>query len=394
MFPYQTHPVHRLASVAGLMMLIVATVSETAAQPITAVPDRVVSNEYRLSFRGRIDGSEIIELSDTHAWWTHRNWGWPSEPVWLGFVQWNPKQKRFLENSGHTRYLPPGVDFSSARLANVKARDQVTLEPGPRSVRIHIVDTPNGSGEYQFDILFPVPVRRTIVEITADIDGSDTLVLTRKGAEWQHRHWSWPQRVVIDDVTWSPKDSPRLTRKQWSLPKGVDLTAARLTVNKARDAVVMESFKDRIVIHFADNPLGSATCNLTIDWPLPRVALVDDALPAPQAAMERKYRIRAVQGDPSGQGFGANQLALERIITRGTPFEFNGPHDIRFSGILRSGTDGGLFLKATLAHNHGMSEFDSTIKPGSPLRSHGGLSSGGITSYFVEIVRVEGRSKG
>lgn len=183
MFKDRTSHKHRLASVGAMLMLTLATVPEAVAQPITSVPDRPVSGEYRLSFRGRIDGSEIIELSDTHAWWTHRNWGWPSQPVWLGQVQWNPKLKPFIENSGHTRYLPPGVDFSAARLVNVKARDKVTLEPGPRSARIHIVDTPNGGGQYQFDIVFPVRVRRTSIHIRADIDGSDTLILTRKGAE-------------------------------------------------------------------------------------------------------------------------------------------------------------------------------------------------------------------
>ena len=391
MFKVRTRPARQLVRVGAVLMLTFAIVSETAAQPITSVSDRPVSGEYRLSFRGQIDGSEIIELSDTHAWWTHRNWGWPSQPVWLGYVRWNPKQKRFIENSGHTRYLPPGVDFSAARLANVKARDKVTLEPGPRSVRVHIVDTPNGGGQYQFDIVFPVRVRRTSIHITADIDGSDTLILTRKGAEWKHHRWSWPNRVLIDDVSWKPKDSPRLKRIQWSLPKGVDLTAARLTVNKARDAAVMECFKDRIVIHFADNPLGRATYDLAIDWPLPRLAPVEDSSPQPQAATERSYRIRAGQSFPFGQDPGANQVALERIVRIGTPFEFKGAHDVRFSGIVTSGRAGGLFLKATLTHNRGTSEFDSTIKPGTPLRSRGGISSAGIITHFVELTSVEGQ---
>lgn len=393
MFKDRTSHKHRLASVGAILMLILATVSEAAAQPITSVPDRPVSGEYRLSFRGQIDGSEIIELSDTHAWWTHRNWGWPSQPVWLGYVQWSPKQKPFIENSGHTRYLPPGVDFSTARLANVKGRDKVTLEPGPRSVRVHIVDTPNGSGQYQFDIVFPVRVRRTSIHITADIDGSDTLVLTRKGAEWKHHRWSWPNRVLIDDVAWKPKGSTRLKRRQWSLPKGVDLSAARLTINKARDAAVMECFKDRIVIHFADNPLGRATYDLTIDWPLPRRAPEDETSPRRQAAVNPSYRIRAVQGVPSGQGLGENQVALERIVKPGTPFEFKGARGVRFSGILTSGKAGRLFLKATLTDNRGTSEFDSAVKPGSPVSSKGGLSSGGFLTHFVELASIEGQSQ-
>lgn len=387
------HLVHRLNSVTVMLILILTAVSGAYAQPVTSVPAQPVSGEYRLSFNGQIDGSDIIEISDTHAWWTHRNWGWPSKPVWLGNVHWSPQQQRFLENSGSTRYLPQGIDFSSARLASVRGRDKVTLEPGPRSVRIHIIDTPNGAGSYQFDIVFPVRVSRTAIRITADIDGSDTLVLTRRGAEWKHHRWSWPNRVLIDDVVWNPKKSFRLKRKQWSLPKGVDLTAARLTVNKARDAVVMESFKDCIVIHFADNPLGRATCDLIIDWPHPRVAPADDSSHQPQAAVERQFRIRVVQGDPLGQGLGANQDVLERIITSGIPYEFEGPRNIRFSGVLRFDEKGGLFFEATLAHNNGTSEFHSAIKPGAPLRSSGGLSSGGLITHFVEITRIDGQSK-
>lgn len=173
----------------------------------------------------------------------------------------------------------------------------------------------------------------------------------------------------------------------------MDLSAARLTVNKARDAAVMECFKDRIVIHFADNPLGRSTYDLTIDWPLPRRALEDKPSPRRQAAVNRSYRIRAVQGVPPGQGLGENQIALERIDKPGTPFEFQGARGVRFSGILTSGKAGELFLKATLTHNRGTSEFDSTIKPGSPLNSKGGLSSGGFITHFVELAHVKPQSR-
>lgn len=383
----RVHAAHRTISAAFLLLPFVLA-SESAAQPVGPVTARPAPNEYRLTFVGRIDGSEVIEISETHAWWSHRNWGWPPHAVWLGDVQWNPKHMRFLENTGPTRYLPPGVDFSRARLANVRVRDKVTLEPGPRSVRVHLVDTPNGAGHYEFDIVFPVRFRRTVVDITVDIDGSDTLTLTRKGAQWAHHHWAWPHRVLIDDVTWNPRESPQLKAKQWSLPKGVDLSTARLTVHKARDAVVMESFKDRIIIHFADNPLGRSTCELTIDWPLPPAAKHDDPPPPEKVSVEGKYRFRLVQGDPAVRKRGANRLILERVVSSGTSFEIKGPHNINVSGKLWSDKAGGLFFKGTVNHGNGSSFFDSMIKSGVPLRSGGGAFSGVIIPYFVEFSRI------
>ena len=35
------------------------------------------------------------------------------------------------------------------------------------------------------------------LEITANIDGSDELYITRRGFRWGHKHWDWPSDVRI-----------------------------------------------------------------------------------------------------------------------------------------------------------------------------------------------------
>lgn len=223
--------------------------------------------ETRVRFSGRIDGSEVIEISQTHAWWNHRNWDWPSEPVTLGGVAWNPRQQRYLENRGETKFLPAEVDFENARLENVESRDTVTLETGPRSVRVSIADTPKGAGIYEFDLVFPHQIPKRALDFRAEIDGSDVLILTREGAQWKHRHWGWPKNIVVNGIFWDPQTAPTFPHPLLPVPEGLDFTAARMRVHRGRDVVVMQTTPDMLVISFADNPDGAAVYDLAIEWP-------------------------------------------------------------------------------------------------------------------------------
>ncbi len=236
----------------------------SAAQPLgeqVAYPKPV-----RLTFHGKIDGSEIIEISATHAHWIHRHWGWPGEAVFLNDVTWNPREQRSLDNAGHTRYLNRPVVFGSARLENVKGRDTVALDVGDDLVRVHICDTPNGADVYEFDIVFDSPPTPQSLHIRADIDGSDTLIIDKQGARWIHRHWDWPKEVVLNQVHWNPRKNSKLEYTDLHLQGAIDFASARLTIHEARDLVVLERNPDRIVIHFADNPLGRADYDVVVTF--------------------------------------------------------------------------------------------------------------------------------
>lgn len=46
----------------------------------------------------------------------------------------------------------------------------------------------------------------------------------------------------------------------------VDFSTAKLTVNEGRNMAVLEQTEKGLVVHFADNPLGRATYDVTISF--------------------------------------------------------------------------------------------------------------------------------
>jgi len=246
----------------------VGRVVRPAATAPKAHDPQPAAGEVVLAFEGRIDGSQKIEISQTHAYWQHVHWRRPGEPVKLGGIAWDPKKQSALANAGPTRFLRGPVDFSTARLRNVHGRDTVVLQPRKDSVVVHLVDTPNGGAPYRFDIVMKRPTVPATLRIVADIDGSDRLHIDTAGARWQHRHWSMPKKVSLGGIDWDPSTSPRIENAGSTrfLPTPVDFASAKLTVREARDLVVLEHVDEGIVVHFADNPLGRATYDLTISF--------------------------------------------------------------------------------------------------------------------------------
>ncbi len=218
----------------------------------------------RLTFHGKIDGSEILEITPTHAHWIHRHWSWPDQVV-LDDIVWHPRKQPSLENSGKTKFLRRSVDFQSARLENVKGRDIVSLETGDDLVRVHICDSPNGADNYQFDIVFDRPTVQQSLRIRADIDGSDRLVIDNAGIWWEHRHWQWPKKVILGEVSWDPRETPTIDYSTVFCGP-VDFSSAQISISQARDMVVLQRSDDRVVIDFADSPNGRADYDVTIDF--------------------------------------------------------------------------------------------------------------------------------
>jgi hypothetical protein len=246
--------------------LIVANLvcSASVAQPLKEQLE--YPKPIRLTFHGKIDGSELIEISATHAHWQHRHWAWPNEPVYLNDVPWNPSEQQSLDNSGDTRYLFQPVVFASARLENVRGRDTVALEVGEDLVRVQICDSPNGADIYEFDVVFDPPTLPQTLRIRADIDGSDRLIIDKTGARWEHRHWNWPTEVILGQVHWNPRKNPQLEYASLRLFGAVDFSSAQLSVKQARDLVALDRNKDRLVLQFADSPLGRADYDVIITF--------------------------------------------------------------------------------------------------------------------------------
>ncbi|MEZ0388912.1 MAG: hypothetical protein ACAI34_17695 [Verrucomicrobium sp.] len=106
-----------------------------------------------LSIMARIDGSERIRITTAKAEWIHKYWEVP-EKVSMNGVEWDPRTALSLENQGVTRFLPPDVDISTARLVQFAGRDTATLQQGDGYVEIVLADNPNGADDYNLTLAF------------------------------------------------------------------------------------------------------------------------------------------------------------------------------------------------------------------------------------------------
>jgi len=228
----------------------------------------------RLTFSGRIDGSEKIVIDADAARWENVHWGTSNTTVHLGGVAWSPRKHRVLPNRGSTAYLPVDVDFSTARLVKTQGRDTVALIAGPTSVTLRIADGPNGTDQYELSIL--LQRRRPFAELSirATIDGSDDILVTAEQATWLHRHWGWPRgEVLLNDTSWDPRRRRALPNEGSTryLPEGVDLGSARVVHATGRDLVAVETADDHLLIRFADTPVGAGVYEIVIRFgPDPR----------------------------------------------------------------------------------------------------------------------------
>jgi hypothetical protein len=230
-----------------------------------------------LSVQAVVDGSDELYLDVSGAQWSHKHWGWPSQ-MSLNGVLWDPALSNQLPNSGDTAFLPANVDFSRAQINVLQGRDTVAMERDANSLVVYLADTPNGADTYSFEIAFPLHrsrkpsgskgTRTTLLQISAVIDGSDVLYITKKGAVWTHKHWGWPGEVTLNGIGWNPSVSSIIANSAGSrfLDRRVKFSSARVLVREGRDTVAVMPQKDGLLIFFADNPIGSGVYNLTIEF--------------------------------------------------------------------------------------------------------------------------------
>jgi hypothetical protein len=106
-----------------------------------------------LKIGAEIDGSDCLVLTSAGAHWEHLYWAFPSE-VTLNEVTWKPAEENGLKNDDATRFLPAGVDLSSARIIGRQGRDLATLWATKDEVKIYFADNPNGKDTYELTIGF------------------------------------------------------------------------------------------------------------------------------------------------------------------------------------------------------------------------------------------------
>lgn len=234
--------------------------------------DRLV----RLTFSGRIDGSERIVIGAEEARWENVYWGTSKTTVRLGGVSWTPRENPVLLNRGATAYLSVPVDFSTARLVKTNGRDVVTLSAGPTSVTVRIADNPNGTDLYEFSVLLERSHRFAELSIRATIDGSDEILVTAEKATWRHRHWGWPRgEVLLNDTPWDPQRKREIPNEGSTryLPEGVDFASARVVHTRGRDVAAVEIAADRLIVRFVDTPVGARVYEVVIRFGEPPQAL-------------------------------------------------------------------------------------------------------------------------
>jgi hypothetical protein len=107
-----------------------------------------------------IDGSDRMLISGQEVLWIHRHWDWPSR-VSINGVPWEPRHTPVLGEELRQSLIPPGVDFSSARMTVHQGRDTVVLHAYSDHVVIHFADTPNGRSTYDLTIHFDGTFDRT-----------------------------------------------------------------------------------------------------------------------------------------------------------------------------------------------------------------------------------------
>jgi hypothetical protein len=106
-----------------------------------------------LKIAAQIDGSDLLKITADEATWRHRAWSYP-EAVRLNDIPWNVRQTNIMANAGTNRFLPSGVNFSTAKIVGRKGRDVATMWADHDTIWVNFADNPNGSDAYELEISF------------------------------------------------------------------------------------------------------------------------------------------------------------------------------------------------------------------------------------------------
>lgn len=100
-----------------------------------------------------------------------------------------------------------------------------------------------------------------VFHFKGEIDGSDRIVITRKGAFWEHVNWSWPPGIVtVNGSKWNPSTKNYLTTTGAVsfLSNKYSLTEAGMEVIQGRDVIALEQTSDALMVYLDDTPSGGS----------------------------------------------------------------------------------------------------------------------------------------
>jgi hypothetical protein len=127
------------------------TVRFQPQRPSPKTGERIASA--RLKIAAQIDGSDCLKITAQEATWQHNTYEYPAN-ISLNGIPWPLEQTMVLKNEGQNRFLPPGIDFSTARIIQRKGRDLATMWAEADSLWVRFADNPNGSDAYELEIAF------------------------------------------------------------------------------------------------------------------------------------------------------------------------------------------------------------------------------------------------
>jgi hypothetical protein len=117
------------------------------ASPIVNLPS------VHLKIRALIDGSDRLTITHAGAKWEHLEWD-PATAIAINDIDWSLDESSELKNEGATRFLPPDVDFSTAKIVSRSGRDLVTARGQDDKLVVYFGDTLSGSDHYEIEISF------------------------------------------------------------------------------------------------------------------------------------------------------------------------------------------------------------------------------------------------
>jgi hypothetical protein len=137
------------------------------------------------------------------------------------------------------------------------------------------------------------PAGEAVFYFKGQIDGSDRIVITHKGAKWEHVNWDWPAgTVMVNGSEWKPSEMNFMTSTGAVefLPKTYSLAAANLEVIEGRDVVALERTNGALVVYLDDTPSGAAPYEFKIHFH-PSANVFAKPLAPPTATLKIAARI-------------------------------------------------------------------------------------------------------
>lgn len=114
-------------------------------------------------------------------------------------------------------------------------------------------------------------------------------------------------------------------------------------------------------------------------WPIPKEWIATE-----NPSKREQLRMRVYRGDPLNEA-ARNLLVIDQNVTVNEKLELKGKHTIRVSGQITRTPAGVPHFKGKVSHNGGMLMFDTDAELGKGVRANGGIGSGVIIPYFVQL---------